>query len=565
MRRQGMGEAGIRESLLKLNQQFCQPPLPEDEVGRIAANISRYEPQAPPPLPRPDCAGRSGRRGNNPLALARLFLKENYTAGDLLTLRCQAQVFLEWRGNAYCQKEGAEVRAEIYRFLEDTTRSPRSGPDGPLISRPSTKRDVDLVIDALRAEAFLSASVTPPAWLIEDASLPPALELLPCKSCSLHLPVMRRLSPTPALFATCASDVDYDPAAPEPLRWLAFLNELWGDDKESIATLQQWFGYCLTSDTRQQKMLLLVGPRRSGKGTVARVLTTLLGQANVVAPTTSGLATQFGLQPLIGKNLAIVSDARFRGQREQAAIIERLLCISGEDAISISRKYLEAVTLKLPTRFMFLTNELPRLTDISAALAGRFIILVLKRSFFGKEDLGLVDKLLNELPAVLNWAVKGWQDLRQQGRFEQPPSSLDVASELEDLSSPVKAFVRDCCSIGAMYSVSTKRLYRAWRDWCKDYGREHAGTAASFGRDLRAACPHIARSRPRGTKGERFRLYTGVGLTSSPGPDWSLDLPNESRTGASKGSGGATGGEVYPGGPRTDADLPLVEDGEVEI
>ena len=35
---------------------------------------------------------------------------------------------------------------------------------------------------------------------------------------------------------------------------------------------------------------------------------------------------------------------------------------------------------------MFLTNEMPRLSDASGALAGRFLILLLSNSFFGKED-----------------------------------------------------------------------------------------------------------------------------------------------------------------------------------
>jgi putative DNA primase/helicase len=45
------------------------------------------------------------------------------------------------------------------------------------------------------------------------------------------------------------------------------------DDVEAIETLQEWCGYCLTTDTRQQKIFLVVGPKRSGKGTIARVLT----------------------------------------------------------------------------------------------------------------------------------------------------------------------------------------------------------------------------------------------------------------------------------------------------
>ena len=58
-------------------------------------------------------------------------------------------------------------------------------------------------------------------------------------------------------------------------------------------------------------MLLLIGPTRAGKGVIARVLKALVGRGNYAGPTLASLGTNFGLSPLIGKPLAIVSDAIF--------------------------------------------------------------------------------------------------------------------------------------------------------------------------------------------------------------------------------------------------------------
>ena len=55
----------------------------------------------------------------------------------------------------------------------------------------------------------------------------------------------------------------------------------------AIETLQI-FGLCLTGDTSHQKAFLIVGPKRSGKGTIARVLNRLVGAANTVTPTLAG-------------------------------------------------------------------------------------------------------------------------------------------------------------------------------------------------------------------------------------------------------------------------------------
>jgi putative DNA primase/helicase len=86
-------------------------------------------------------------------------------------------------------------------------------------------------------------------------------------------------------------------------------------------------------------MFLLVGPKRSGKGTIGRVLTGLLGRHNVAAPTLSGMTADFGLAPLIDKPLALASDARLSDKRDSSIVVERLLSISGEDTLTINRKY----------------------------------------------------------------------------------------------------------------------------------------------------------------------------------------------------------------------------------
>lgn len=48
MRWRGMSQEAIEAALLEENQQRCDPPLAEDEVQRIAASVSRYEPGNPP-------------------------------------------------------------------------------------------------------------------------------------------------------------------------------------------------------------------------------------------------------------------------------------------------------------------------------------------------------------------------------------------------------------------------------------------------------------------------------------------------------------------------------------
>src|SRR5690606_982696 len=97
---------------------------------------------------------------------------------------------------------------------------------------------------------------------------------------------------------------------------------------------------------------------------------------NVAAPTLASLATPFGRWPLIGKSLALIGDARLGGRSDVSQVVEILLSISGEDPQTIDRKHRVPWSGILPTRFMILSNEIPRFTDASDALTARMLMFV---------------------------------------------------------------------------------------------------------------------------------------------------------------------------------------------
>jgi putative DNA primase/helicase len=317
----------------------------------------------------------------------------------------------------------------------------------------------------------------------------------------------------PAYFNEHCLPFPYDPSAGRPDRWLRFLGDLWAGDRESVDALAETMGYVLSGETNQQKIAMLVGPMRSGKGTIGRVLTGLLGAHNVAAPTLASLTQNFGLQVLIGKPLALISDARLSSRADGTIAVERLLSISGEDTLTVDRKYRAPWTGRLPSRFLVMTNELPRFTDASGALASRFVILVLTKSFLGHENPRLSDELLEEAPAIFNWCLEGLDRLRERGHFQEPTSSADAMRHLADLASPVAAFARDACVVDPELEVEKDELWKAWKAWCESEGM-HSGTKNVLIRDLRAAHPGIKPARPK-RDGDRVHVITGIGLRST--------------------------------------------------
>ena len=492
-------------------EELYEPVDDETEADRAAAEMKTMAID-PPKRSLPMESNVLGKK--DPLPSARKFVAERFTLknGDR-TLVHRADTFFRWDGHAYAELKQSDMKAEIYPWLERHGRFGKSRDGGQeILPFQPTRADVDEVIAAQRSVVNTTADA--PCWLRGGEQLPDPRHLIVAANgiVDISSETATVLPPTPNLFTLHALDYDYNPKAPEPVWWLKFLDVLWPDDPESIQLLQEWAGYILTLDTKQQKILLLVGPPRSGKGTIARVFTRMVGRANACAPTLSGLASHFGLWSLLGKQLAVISDARLSGRVDQAIITERLLTISGEDSIEVERKNLSSVTVRLPTRIMICTNEIPKLADSSGALPSRFIPLPLEQSFLGREDHDLEGRLMGEMPGILNWAIEGWHRLRARGRFQQPVVGQAVMDEMRDLSSPVSVFLRECCVVKPGIDVAIQDAFDAYTEWSGSQGQKHPGTVQTLGRDLRAVVPGLSTGQRR-IDGDVKRTFKGLNLT----------------------------------------------------
>jgi hypothetical protein len=120
---------------------------------------------------------------------------------------------------------------------------------------------------ALRATVHLPKSARPPCWLRRDDEGAlygtDADPVIACANGLLEVRTRQLRLLTPAFFNLVATPYAFAADAPQPARWLNFLHELWPDDIEAIAALRQWFGYVLSGDTSQQKIMLLVGAIRA--------------------------------------------------------------------------------------------------------------------------------------------------------------------------------------------------------------------------------------------------------------------------------------------------------------
>lgn len=438
---------------------------------------------------------------STPTLTVKVLIREKYSHEGKPTLRWWREEFWLWDGRRYGVISDTELESIILRWLE--------GRIGNLKPRHATE-----VMRCLRAECLVRSSVNPPAFIKPDGH-EERHDIIAFENGLADIGVLtsqvKTIPHTPEWFSMTVLPFEFDPDA-VCIRWEGFLDEVLDDD-ESIDLLQRWFGYLLTQDTSQQKLLLFVGPTRAGKGTVGRVIKEVFGDDNVTSPPLYSLGAEFGLQPLIGKSIALLPDAHLSRRADAMRILEILKGIVGEDAVNVNRKHLPHLTnIRLRLRFVIVVNDLPDFSDPSGAFAARLCILPFPNSFVGMEDKMLEQELRREAPGILNWAIEGYKRLRKKGEFNVPRSAIELHDSYRRSTSPIRAFIEDCCVLGAGYVTLVDDIYTCYLAWARANGHEPLGKT-KFGQRLRHDGVRLERQRLRRNGQARRPHYCGIGIT----------------------------------------------------
>lgn len=425
--------------------------------------------------------------------------------GDFPTLRCWQQEYYLWSSGNYLKLERRVLKVLVRAHLDRVENV-----------KPVTNHKVEETMYALDRWVLLHHIESPPLWIGKTPLAPtnspwlprPEDNLIPFENGILNIlgcvaghPTLS--DPTPELFSFSTKPYDFDPSAKAP-RWKAFLRDVFENDRERIRLLQEWFGLCISPITSFQKMALLEGPTRAGKSTVLRVLQAVVGDQNTVSVPLTSLKSRFGLWPLLDKTLAVCPDA-FVGA-DPGLIVETLKEITGEDTVMADRKMLSPVSTRIRTRIAVAVNEVPDNLEDGRALATRLLVVSFRKSYEGREDVHLEQKLVSEVQGIFNWSLKGLLRLLKTGKFTVSQLGESVRKDIVDRNSPIHGFVSSVCALGSNYHTDKDTIWRAWTAYCQDRGLQ-TGSRRHFVGRLRNAVPSLQERRivcqPSDTEGGR--------------------------------------------------------------
>ncbi|MBR1432567.1 MAG: DNA primase [Ruminiclostridium sp.] len=261
-------------------------------------------------------------------------------------------------------------------------------------------------------------------------------------------------------------NVNYNPTAPEPERWLSFLAELL--EPEDIVTLQEYMGYCLIHSTKGQAMLFITGNGGEGKSRIGVVMYSIFGEAAYFGSITDLAGDKFLKANLVGKMVLIDDDMNLEGLKDTSFL--KSLATS-ETPITVQAKGKQGRQVKLICRAMCFSNGAPKsLYDKTDGWERRLIILSAKPVPPDRvNDPFLSEKLIAEKEGIFLWTYRGLLRLiKNDFKFTVSEKSRSNLLQMKEDNCNIIAFLKDeqLIKFGAGLECSTADLYSAYCYWC---------------------------------------------------------------------------------------------------
>ena len=262
--------------------------------------------------------------------------------------------------------------------------------------------------------------------------------------------------------------VQYEPNAPPPRKWLAFLNDLLEPD--DILMLQEYMGYCLIPSTKGQKMLIITGRGGEGKSRIGLVMRSLLGR-NMNTGSIAKVETNLFARADLEHQLMLVDDDMKLETLPQTNNIKSI--VTAELPMDLEKKGKQSYQGRLYVRFLGLGNgTLNSLYDRSVGFFRRQIILTAKERPDNRvDDPFLAEKMCAEAEAIFLWALDGLRRLiAKDYRFTVSEKAQEnMRAAVTDGNNAIE-FMRSTGYIAFEPSAaaSSKNLYAAYKLWCED-------------------------------------------------------------------------------------------------
>lgn len=324
------------------------------------------------------------------------------------------------------------------------------------------------ILHSLRVDVALGSS--------EDLN---ASELLNLKNGMFNLETLELVPHSHDFKSTIQLPVSYNPSA-KCDKWFETLKGIFLDDIEKADILQEFFGLCLTKETKYEKALFAIGEGANGKSTILHILQQILGKRNYSSVPLEMFKNPHYTANFYNRlaNISIETNAK-------SSVYDSLMkaVISG-DTISADFKYKNVIQFNPFCKLIFALNSMPRVDDKTDAFYRRLIVVRFNRQFEEEEqNKNLKHELEAEMDGIFTWMVEGIKRLRQRGYFKLPAGIKQEVEEYRKENNNVMTFIEEECNLEPNAVISKQELYNSYSEWCKKNGYKSLAKK-KFGKEL---------------------------------------------------------------------------------
>ena len=483
MRGQGKEQDEIAGELLRLNETLCNPPLPAVDVMTIAKSVCRY----PAGTAKPLTAATYQQAIDIPKAFTELAIAEAISkayGGRFHYVAESGRWIVCADGGLWVDDVDGQIKRWIFALLAyakerafDLIRLGDEAGRGILAQVWKAEKS-HFVNGSMQLLSALDTVTIKARTLDADAHI---VGLRAGKLIDLKSAQVRDI--LPGDYLTKILGVEFDHRATCPT-WTRCVDEWTCGDVELAKFLQIFVGYCLSGETTFQGFLFLHGGGRNGKSIFVQVVEALLGDyAKTLNP--DALMLKHG-DTGTNNEIARLAGARFVKSvelPEERTLNENLVKqMVGGDTLTARFLYGEWFEFQPQFKLFIVGNHRPIVRGTDDGIWRR-VALVPFNARIEQPDEHLIDKLKNELPGILNWALEGWRIYQSKGI--QLPAAVEKESKSYRAESDIVGrFLAERCRFDKPnQDTSSKVLFSAFKAWADESGLR-AGSSISFGRRL---------------------------------------------------------------------------------
>ncbi len=421
--------------------------------------------------------------------------------------------WIGWNGRAWDEASAEMALAEAVRSLTDAMRA-----ESDYANEARTKSLKSAIRSVSSAAGFRNTiymAKTHPKIRISHAALDADPWTLATPTGAIDLRTGHLHQHDPARLTLGCTNATPDSSLPAPY-WFAFLDELTEGDPELTRFLQIAMGYSLTGFVEPHALFLLTGGGGNGKGVFIRAIKHALGSYAISASPHLLLQKRSeqhatGIADLYRKRIATIAEVE-EGKGWDEVELKALV---DSDKIRARRMREDAWEFDPTHHFWVSGNYTPNVRGVDNGVWRRLFLIPCASSKVGLEDLVLKQKLEDEAPRILAWAIEGCIEWQRRGRRLEPTTRMIAAkASYRDESDPVGAFVLEKCDVGEGFEATAAQVYTAYCDWAMRNGEASSPPTSTFlGRRLARYAKHA-----RGANGVRkwvgLRMRTAASLTT---------------------------------------------------